>query len=270
MFRKLSSEGALFKSHLDGSQHLLTPENVVEIQTELGSDIMMPLDVCTPPDINQEEALNALKLTTAWADRSKNRLDRIEQSGLLFGIVQGNFFKDLRRRSVEEIIDIGFNGYALGGLSVGESFDTFQEILNHSAQLLPRSAPRYLMGIGTPDYILEAVENGIDLFDCVFPTRTARNAQAFTHEGTLSLKNEANKFSSEPIDPECTCPVCRLHSRAYLRHLFKSKEILASMLTTYHNLFFLQRFIGQICKAIEGKRFLSFKRAFLDRYRARS
>jgi len=267
-FRKVEQRGVAFKSHIDGSRFQLTPEDVVDIQNVLRSDVLMPLDVCTPPGIGEEEARNASELTAVWARRSKNRWQHSDRStgGHLFGIIQGNFFAHLRKQSAEQLLELDLPGYAIGGLSVGESFTVFQEYLGLSAGLIPEAYPRYLMGVGTPEYILEAVEQGVDLFDCVFPTRTARNSQAFTSLGPLSLKGEAVKLDLLPIDPECSCSTCRRYSRAYLRHLFKTKEILAAILTTRHNLAFIQSLIASIRQAIRDGRFRQFKTEYLRRY----
>jgi queuine tRNA-ribosyltransferase len=266
--RRLEDAGVVFRSHLDGSSHRLTPEDVVEIQRGLGSDVLMPLDVCTPPGVARAEAEEALRLTTSWLARSKAAWQDREAplSGELFGIMQGNFFRDLRERSAREIADLDLPGYAIGGLSVGEDFPVFRDFTHRSAELLPEGKPRYLMGIGTPEYILEAVEAGIDLFDCVFPTRTARNAMVFTASGTLSLRNEKYRKDFSPIDEECRCETCRSHSRAYLRHLFKAREIQAAVLATCHNLFFIQSLVRDIRRAIEQGCFTAFKKRFLDGY----
>ncbi len=268
--RKIEEGGVVFKSHLDGSMHKLTPESVVRIQSILGSDVMMPLDVCTGYGIPIEEASDALKTTHEWLNRSKKEWLRLHESrdvGLLWGIVQGNFYKELRKKSVDKVVSMDLPGYAIGGLSVGESFELFSEYLSFTAGLMPVDKPRYVMGIGTPEYIFEAVENGIDMFDCVFPTRTARNALAFTFFGTLSLKKETLRFDEKPIDPRCTCYTCRNHSRAYIRHLFKTNEILASILATIHNLHFLQNLIKSIKNAIYEDRFLEYKKNFLTEYK---
>jgi queuine tRNA-ribosyltransferase len=267
-FRKVEEQGVTFRSHIDGSRFQLTPEDVVDIQRVLGSDILMPLDLCTPPGIGETEALQAVDLTTRWAQRSKARWLQSDPAvrGQLFGIIQGNFYTHLRRRSARQLLELDLQGYAIGGLSVGESFAVFREFLSLSAGLIPERYPRYLMGVGTPEYILEAVEQGIDMFDCVFPTRTARNAQAFTRGGPLSLKAEARKLDQQPIDPECSCSTCRSYSRAYLRHLFKTKEILAAMLTTRHNLAFIQDLVGSIRQSIREGRFRRFKEQYLERY----
>ena len=267
--RRITEEGAEFRSHLDGSARRLTPEEVVAFQQLLGSDVLMPLDICTPPGIGEPEARQAVERTLAWAERSlaawkSGKAER--PGGQLFGIVQGNFFPALRRQSAERTAELDFPGLAIGGLSVGESFEVFRDLLALTAEKLPADRPRYLMGVGTPEYILEAVGNGIDMMDCVFPTRTARNAQAFTRRGTLNLRNEVHRLASEPIDPGCSCPTCRRHSRSYLRHLFKSREILAAMLATRHNLHFLQALMQDIRQAIREGRFSSFKRSFLETY----
>jgi len=269
-FRRIEEGGVYFKSHLDGSAHRFTPQEVVRLQRIFGSDILMPLDVCTPPapQVSRQEAIRALELTSLWAAQSLAHWkgERKEGEGWLFGIIQGNFFQDLRRRSAEELLALEFPGYAIGGLSVGEPFETFKQYLTFTVSLLPEQLPRYLMGIGTPEYILEAVENGIDLFDCVFPTRSARNALVLTHRGPLSLRKEENRLDSRPIDPECSCSACRRYSRSYLRHLFKAKEILAPILATHHNLSFITGLMVSIRRSIREGRFRAFKRDFLARY----
>ncbi|RKX81316.1 MAG: tRNA guanosine(34) transglycosylase Tgt [Spirochaetes bacterium] len=266
-FRKIENDGVTFKSHIDGGIHHLTPEKVVEIQSILGSDVMMPLDICTGYGIEREDAEWALNTTTDWAKKSREKWEKINSDhGELWGIVQGNFFKDLREKSVSELINVDFPGYAIGGLSVGEPFPVFAEYLEYTAKLLPVDKPRYVMGIGTPEFILEAVSRGIDLFDCVFPTRTARNALAFTKNGTVSLKKEENRLSNNPIDNSCRCYTCRNFSKAYLRHLYKTKEILAAMLVTYHNLFFIKNLIKEIRYAISKGNFSRYRNDFLKIY----
>ncbi len=268
-FRKISVEGVKFRSHIDGAYHLLSPEKAVSIQTALGSDIQMQLDVCTAYNTDYKKAEKALELTSLWLQRAKacwqNSPDTYK--GLLFGIVQGNFYENLRKRSVEEVSAADLPGIAIGGLSVGEPFSQFRDTLSYTAALLPENKPRYVMGIGTPEFILEAVENGIDMFDCVFPTRTARNGLAFSYDGPLSIKRESNKFDFTPLEPVCNCAVCRKYSRAYLRHLYKSGEILASMLMSYHNLSFIQNLTLKIRESIMEDRFMDFKNDFLQRYR---
>jgi queuine tRNA-ribosyltransferase len=268
-FRKILDEGVKFRSHIDGAYHTLTPEKVVEIQTILGSDIQMQLDVCTSWGTEYREAEKALRITTSWLDRAKKawegRPDHYD--GKLFAIVQGNFYKDLRERSVESVVAADTPGIAIGGLSVGEPFEVFSEFLAHTSRLLPDGKPRYVMGIGTPEFILEAIANGIDMFDCVFPTRTARNGLAFTRCGPLAIKKERNEFDFGPLDPECSCAVCKEYSRSYLRHLYKTGEILSSMLMTHHNLHFLHQLVLEARSAIESDSFEAFKTSFLARYR---
>jgi queuine tRNA-ribosyltransferase len=267
-FRTVDEEGVTFRSHIDGSPHRLTPEDVVDLQTTLGSDVMMQLDECTAPGISRAAAEAAVRRTALWLKRSRDRWQdsTAPLKGQLFGIMQGNFFRDLRRHSAEEMLALDLPGYAIGGLSVGEEFPAFKDFLGCSAELLPQQKPRYLMGIGTPEYILEAVEAGIDLFDCVFPTRTARNAQVFTPDGTLSLRNEKHRLDFQPIDVECRCTTCRTHTRAYLRHLFKAKEIQAAVLASHHNLAFIQNLVRSIREVITRGQFPAFKKDFLSRY----
>ena len=267
-FRKIKEEGVRFRSHIDGAYHVFTPESVVEIQEAFGSDIQMALDVCTPPDISHKEAQEALRITTNWAKRARKRWDHRKDGyeGKLFGIIQGNFYEDLRKRSAEEILELNTPGIAIGGLSVGEPPEMFRDYLHYTAQFLPEEKPRYVMGIGTPDYMLEAVEAGIDMFDCVYPTRIARNGTCFTQEGLIALKNEKFRLDTTPIDPACDCEVCRNYSRSYLRHLFKAKEILGPMLVTQHNLHFLYRFMEEVRESIRENRFRAYKQDFLKRY----
>ncbi len=265
---KIDKEGIYFNSHIDGSKHFLTPQNVVDIQKSIGSDIMMVLDHCTSSDTTYKEAVKALEITTRWAKLSreyyKDNVDSSKQKQ--FGIIQGNLYKDLRKRSAEEIIDIGFDGYAIGGLSVGESAEDFYEILSFTAPLIPDHMPKYLMGVGTPDDILNGVENGIDMFDCVFPTRIARNASALTKRGRINLRNNKYKFDLSPLDEECECHVCKNFSKSYIRHLFKAKEITAARMTSYHNIFFMKHFMNEIKNAIIQGKFKAFKNDFLLKY----
>jgi queuine tRNA-ribosyltransferase len=267
-FRKVEEDGVSFRSHIDGSSHTLTPEGVIDLQTTFGSDVMMPLDECTSPGIPRADAEQAVRRTTNWLRKSRDRWRELDApfGGQLFGIMQGNFHLDLRRASAEQISALDLPGYAIGGLSVGEEFPVFRDFLHYSADLLPEAKPKYLMGIGTPEYILEAVEAGIDLFDCVFPTRTARNAQVFTFSGPLSLRNEKYRMDFQPIDEECRCETCRNHTRAYLRHLFKAREIEAAALATFHNLAFIQGLVRSVREAIRQGEFTRFKQKFLARY----
>lgn len=268
-FRKIRDEGVTFRSHIDGSYHTLSPEKVVEIQTILNSDIQMQLDVCSPWETEYKAADKALKITAQWLTRTKYAWEESVRKGYhgkLFSIVQGNFYKDLRQQSAELAVQADTPGIAIGGLSVGEPADVFTEYLAYTASLLPLEKPRYVMGIGTPRYILSAIEEGIDMFDCVLPTRTGRIGHVFTRQGAIALKKSENRFDFAPIDEECGCKVCRNYSRAYLRHLFKTQEILCSMLSSYHNLYFLHDLVKQARQAISENRFVSFKEAFLQRY----
>jgi queuine tRNA-ribosyltransferase len=268
-FRKICDEGVKFRSHIDGSYHILTPEKVVDIQTVLNSDIQMQLDVCSPWGTAYKDAVNALKMTAQWLTRAKRQwISRQDDGykGSLFGIVQGNFYKDLREESAMLTVASDTPGIAIGGLSVGEPEEVFLDYLAFTASLLPAEKPRYVMGIGTPEYILAAIENGIDMFDCVFPTRVGRNGHVFTRKGAFSLKRLDNRFDWRPIDETCACKVCRTYSRAYLRHLFKAQEILCSMLASYHNLYFLHGLVRNARAAIKESGFTAFKADFLREY----
>ena len=269
--RNISENGVTFQSHIDGSRHLFTPESVVDVQTQFNSDIQMQLDVCTGWNTERKEAEKALRITTDWAKRAKAEWQKKRDEGYkgtLFPIVQGNFFKDLRDKSAESVSSLDTDGMAIGGLSVGEPPEVYEELLAYTAALLPEDKPKYVMGIGTPDYILQAVENGIDMFDCVLPTRNARNGSYFTHDGFLSIKQERYMHDFSPIDKECNCKVCRTYTRAYLRHLYKDQEILSAMLASYHNLYFLHNMIAEIRAAISEDRFTEYKENFLRRFRA--
>ena len=267
--RKSSDEGVTFQSHIDGSRHLFTPENVVQTQVKFNSDIQMQLDVCSGYGVEKSEAERALKITSAWAKRAKDEwiLKRGEgYEGILFPIVQGNFFEDLRIQSAEFVSSLDLPGIAIGGLSVGEPPETFARFTQFTLPLLPEEKPKYIMGIGTPEYILEAVANGVDMFDCVLPTRNARNGSYFTRDGMLSIKQERFTHDFSPIDSECSCKVCRNYSRAYLRHIFKEQEILSSMLASYHNLYFLNNMIKEIRASIENDCFEEYRKNFLARF----
>jgi queuine tRNA-ribosyltransferase len=268
--RKYSSEGVWFQSHIDGSRHFLSPEKVVEIQYTIGSDIQMQLDVCNGWGSSYKDSEKSLSITSEWLGRAKSTLEQKQAEGYegsLFSIVQGNFFPDLRKRSADACIAADTPGIAIGGLSVGEPAEAFTETLNFTAALLPIDKPRYVMGIGTPEYILYAIENGIDMFDCVLPTREGRNGRVYTRSGPFALKKSENRMDFMPIDKKCGCKVCRQYSRAYLRHLFKNQEILCSMLASYHNLFFLQQLVLDARRAIEENRFSIFKKEFLSCYK---
>jgi len=245
-----------FKSHLDGSMHFLGPKEAMEIQSLLGSDIAMVLDDCTPYPSTYEYAMNSLFRTIQWAEQCK-AFQREGQA--LFGIVQGSLYEDLRRKSVEELVDIGFDGYAAGGLSVGEPKEDMHRMIYFTAPLLPADKPRYLMGIGELGDVMKAVEAGFDMFDCVMPTRNARNGTLFTSIGKISIKREEFKADKRPLDPDCECPACRNYSRGYLRHLFLSREILSMRLNTIHNLYFYLKFFRDMRQSITEGKFMEFR-----------
>lgn len=254
--RRINDEGVEFRSHLDGSTHFLTPELVMEIQSAIGSDIAMIFDECAPYPSTRDYVIKSVQLTTRWARRCKE--SRSHQQ-VLFGIVQGGMYKDLRKQSAEELIEVGFDGYAIGGLSVGEPKGLMYEIINYTVPLLPADKPRYLMGVGDLLDVLEAVSAGVDMFDCVMPTRNARNGTLFTSKGRISIKREEFKKDPEPLDPNCTCYTCRNYSRAYLRHLFMNKEILSMRLNTLHNLHFYLDFFRRMRDAIQNDGFERFR-----------
>jgi queuine tRNA-ribosyltransferase len=266
--RKISEKGVSFQSHIDGSKHIFTPEKVVDIQKVIGSDIAMCLDVCTPPNIEYRAAKEAMQITHNWAERALTHRQSLgeEFRGNLFGIVQGNFYKDLRKESAEFLSSMDFPGIAIGGLSVGETADQFNEFLAYTAQFVTKDKPRYVMGIGSPDYILEAVENGIDMFDCVLATRMARNGAVFTDDGIVTLKKAIHKFDKGPIEAECHCTACTEYSRAYMHHMVKTNEMLGGMLATEHNLTYFYRLMEKIRLAIAEDRFSSFKKDYLARF----
>ena len=269
--RKIKEEGVTFQSHIDGSRQFLSPEIAVQVQAAFNSDIQMQLDICSPYGIPKKETEKALTLTTAWMHRAVREWDQTEgYEGSLFPIIQGGFFEDLRIRSIESIMECDPHGIAIGGLSVGEPEEVYKEFLAFTAAHVPKHKPLYVMGIGTPDYILEAVKNGVDLFDCVLPSRNARNGNLFTRTGPISIKKKEYEYDFGPIDPSCSCKVCRNYSRAYLRHLFRCKEILYSMLATYHNLAFLHRMVAEIREAITADRFSEYYRRFLKDYYGRA
>jgi queuine tRNA-ribosyltransferase len=268
--RKIEETGVAFQSHIDGSRHLFTPESVVETQRIIGSDIAMVLDVCTPPEITYKKAREAMELTHRWAQRALNHRDQLGErfKGKLFGIVQGNFYEDLRSESAAFFNEMDFDGIAIGGLSVGETKEEFSHYLAHTASRVTREKPRYVMGIGSPDYILEAVEQGIDMFDCVLATRMARNGSLFTRDGVITMKKAIHKFDRGPVEEGCPCLACTTYSRAYLHHLFKAGEMLGPMLATLHNLTYFYTFMQEIRLAIREDRFSTFKRDYLERFYA--
>lgn len=266
--RKVRDAGVTFQSHIDGSRHVFTPEKVVDIQAVIGSDIAMALDVCTPPGIEYRNAKEAWRVTRLWAERSIEERNRLGESfrGNLFGIVQGNFYEDLRRESALTISEMDFPGIAIGGLSVGESKQQFNDFLAYTSQYITDEKPRYVMGIGSPDYIFECVENGIDLFDCVLATRMARNGGLFTDDGVITMKKAIHKFDERPIQEGCTCTACTKYSRAYMHHLIKCNEMLGGMLATEHNLTYLYTLLERIRSSIREGRFSSFKKEYMARF----
>ncbi len=268
--RKIKDAGVTFQSHIDGSKHVFTPEKVVDIQSIIGSDIAMCLDVCTPPGIEHRNAREAWRVTKLWAERSIEERNRLGEKfrGNLFGIVQGNFYEDLRKESALAISDMDFPGIAIGGLSVGEEKNVFEDMLAYTAQFITPEKPRYVMGIGSPDYILAAVENGIDLFDCVLATRMARNGGLFTDDGVIALKKAVYKFDHSPVVEGCQCTLCREYSKAYMHHLIKCNEMLGGMLATEHNLQYLYDLMIRIRTAIKEDRFKEFKEQYLRRFYA--
>jgi queuine tRNA-ribosyltransferase len=255
-FRKIEKGGVHFRSHIDGSLHFIGPREAMEIQGLLGSDIAMVFDECIPYPATHEYASKSTALTTEWALQCKAAQN---EGQALFGIVQGGMYKDLRKRSMEEIVTIGFDGYAVGGVSVGEPKEEMHDIIYFTGPLLPAEKPRYLMGIGDFGDMLKAVDAGFDMFDCIMPTRNARNGTLFTSVGRISIKREEFKYDPGPLDPNCTCYTCRNYSRGYLRHLFLSREILSMRLNTVHNLFFYQDFFRNMRAAIEEGFFKQFK-----------
>jgi queuine tRNA-ribosyltransferase len=265
--RKVEDDGVTFTSHIDGSTHYLTPERVIRIQNVLGSDIAMILDQCTPYPAPYEEVQTAVERTSRWAMRCRNA--HLREAQALFGIVQGGVYPDLRERSAADLVEMEFPGYAVGGLSVGEPKELMYQTLELTAPLLPAEKPRYLMGVGSPDALLEGSRLGIDLFDCVLPTRIARNGRVMTSRGYLTIRNAVYAADTAPLDEECNCPVCRSYTRAYIRHLFNAGEILGMRLTTYHNLYYLAQLMLEIREAIREERFAFYYRNMkkkLDQY----
>ena len=293
---KVTDEGVEFQSHLDGSRHFMSPEKAVDVQVSIGSDIMMCFDECTHYPVEAEVARKSLLRTADWAGRCKARWvegslsttcrrdalattcrrdartttcrrdARTTTGQALFGIVQGSAYRELRRESLERTVAIGFPGYAIGGVSVGETKEEMREVVAWTSPALPEDAPRYLMGVGTPEDILESVEQGIDMFDCVMPTRNARNGALFTSQGRVNIKNQRYGTDFGPLDPNCGCPVCGTYSRAYLSHLYRSGEVLALRLNTLHNLFFMLQLTTSVRRAIRAGCFASFKETFLKNY----
>ncbi len=263
--RTIDEDGVRFRSHIDGTAHVLTPERSMEIQRLLGSDIVMAFDECTPYPAAHETAAASMRLSMRWAARSRKAFDDLggrEAGSALFGIVQGGVYPDLRAESAAALKDIGFEGYAVGGLAVGEGQELMFEVLDHTVPHLPEDRPRYLMGVGKPDDIVGAVQRGIDMFDCVLPTRSGRNAQAFTRRGTVNFKNARHLDDPRPLDEDCRCNLCRNYSRAYMAHLVRAGEILGAMLLTEHNLTYYQDLMAGLREAIATGRLDDFVAAF--------
>ena len=282
--RKISEEGTEFRSHVDGSRRFLSPEVAMEVQAGLGADIVMVFDECAPGKATHDEARASLELTSRWAKRSREKFDQLQREApdmgcigmtlelpeklsgaqALFGIVQGAAHRDLRRESLERTAEIGFDGYAIGGLSVGEEKSVMWEVVDEVAPLMPPDHPRYLMGVGTPEDLIEAVARGVDMFDCVLPTRNGRTGQAFTSRGKLNVKNAQWIEDQRPLDESCRCSVCQRHSRAYLRHLHQTGEMLAGILLTHHNLAFFLDTMRRVRQSIRSGDFAKFRREFIE------
>ena len=270
---KVTEEGVAFASHLDGSRHMLSPERSIEVQRLLGSDIVMQFDQLVPTTSTREQQTEAMERSIRWAKRSREEFDRggeHAERAAIFGIQQGALDVALRKASADALIDIGFDGYAVGGLAVGEGQEAMLGCLDFAVEMLPADKPRYLMGVGKPDDIVEAVVRGIDMFDCVLPTRSGRTGQAFTAEGPLNLRNARFAEDAEPLEPGCPCPACTTFSRAYVHHLVKAGEILGAMLMTQHNLWFYQRLMQGLRDSIGGQGLQAFGQEFLQRYRPAS
>lgn len=278
--RKLTEDGVEFRSHIDGDLKFLSPEISMDIQAALGSEIVMVFDECLPGDVGRDETRKSMELTARWAKRSKERFaslqnersdtgflerrDKFSGTQALFGIVQGAGHLDLRMESLARTVEIGFDGYAIGGLSVGEEKNVMYEVLEHIAPKMPGDAPRYLMGVGTPEDLLEAVSHGVDMFDCVLPTRNGRTGHAFTSRGGLNIRNSRFRADEAALDPDCSCSVCKRYSRAYLAHLYRAGEMLAATLISHHNLFFFLDTMRRVRQSITLGTFAKFKREYLE------
>jgi len=264
LFRKMHDQGVEFQSHIDGLKHFLTPEDVIKIQNDLGSDIMMPLDECVHYPCTKDQAKVAMERSIAWAKRSQQVHEQGKQ--WLFGIIQGATYEDLRLECAKRMIDMDFEGYSIGGVSVGESSNLIYNIIELVAGLIPQDKPRYAMGIGYPFDIVEAVDRGVDMFDCVIPTRYGRNGTAFTRSGKIIIRNAPYTQDFRPLDPQCGCYTCKNFSRAYLRHLFNAQEMLGLILLSLHNVYFFLDLMRQVRQAIKEDRFSQFKQMFLMQY----
>lgn len=263
--RDIKEEGVTFRSHIDGSKHFISPEKAIEIQNALGADIMMCFDECLPFPCEHDYARDALQRTIRWAKRCKDTHKNTENQSL-FGIIQGGMFKDLREESIKNMVEMNFPGYSIGGLSIGEPKSLMYEVLDWTVHKLPENKPRYLMGVGSPDCLIEGSIRGIDMFDCVLPTRIARNGTVFTSHGKLVIRNAAYTEDFRPLDEECNCYACRNYSRAYVHHLFKAGEILGARLATIHNLYFLINLMAEIRNAIKEDNLLHFRDEFYTKY----
>ena len=263
--RTICEDGVEFKSHLDGSKHFFSPEKVMEIEEALGADIIMAFDECVEYPSTYEYTKQSMERTTRWAIRCKNSHKNIDEQSL-FGIIQGGFYKDLRKQSLEDLVNLDLPGYAIGGISVGEPKEEFLDILNYTAPLMPKDKPRYLMGVGTPDYLIEAALAGIDMCDCVLPTRIARNGTAMTWNGKVVVRNATYEKDFTPLDPECNCYTCKNYTRAYIRHLVKTNEILGVRLLSIHNLTFLTNLMKRVRIEIENDNLLNFRNEFYKKY----
>ncbi len=285
--RKLTEEGVEFRSHLDGSSRFLSPEISMEVQATLGAEIVMAFDECPPGNVEKGAAKKSLELTARWAARSRQRFDQLQETGMdsgflinesnridkhqlsgrqaLFGIVQGAGFLDLRRESLDRTVEIGFDGYAIGGLSVGEEKEVMYSVLSELTPQMPKGSPRYLMGVGSPEDLVEAVRNGVDMFDCVMPTRNGRTGSAFTSRGKVNIRNARFAEDESPLDPECGCSVCRRYSKAYLRHLYQSGEMGAATLISHHNLAFYLDTMRRVRQSIKSRSFERFRIEFLNK-----
>ena len=264
--RKIKEEGVEFQSHIDGARHFFTPELVVDFQLALGSDIIMPLDECVHYPAARDYVEDSVGLTLRWCEKSKKHFEKQDSESALFGIVQGSTYKDLRKRSVEETVALDMDGYALGGIGVGEDKDLIDEITDYTAGMLPEEKVRYLMGVGTPTDVLDAIEFGVDMFDCVVPTRNGRNGQAFTSSGEMNLKNAPYKDDFSPIEEGCECPACKNYTRGYLRHLFNASEMMGPRLVSLHNIHFYVNLIKSAQEAIKEGRFSLFRKDFISKY----
>ena len=263
--RTICEDGVEFKSHLDGSKHFFSPEKVMEIEEALGADIIMAFDECVEYPSTYEYTKQSMERTTRWAIRCKNSHKNIDEQSL-FGIIQGGFYKDLRKQSLEDLVNLDLPGYAIGGISVGEPKEEFLDILNYTAPLMPKDKPRYLMGVGTPDYLIEAALAGIDMCDCVLPTRIARNGTAMTWNGKVVVRNATYEKDFTPLDPECNCYTCKNYTRAYIRHLVKTNEILGVRLLSIHNLTFLTSLMKRVRIERENANLLNFRNEFYKKY----